>query len=50
MYSYDVFDILIDKLSDRRIFPSLVDIKLVGFSAGAQTLLRYLVIRSTGTD
>ena len=40
-YSYDVFNVLIDRLSDKAYFPLLTNITLFGFSAGAQVVLRY---------
>ena len=41
MYSYDVFNELINYLGNPLYFPNLRNITLFGFSAGAQTLLRY---------
>jgi pimeloyl-ACP methyl ester carboxylesterase len=41
MYSYDVFNALIDYLGDPAVLPNLRNITLFGFSAGAQTVLRY---------
>lgn len=40
-YSYDVFNTLIERLSDPKYFPNLKKIVLFGFSAGGQTVLRY---------
>lgn len=41
LYSYDVYNLLIERLLDRNYFPALRNITLFGFSAGAQVLLRY---------
>lgn len=41
LYSYDVYNLLIERLLDRNYFPSLRNITLFGFSAGGQVLLRY---------
>lgn len=41
VYSYDVFNLLINRVADGVTFPSVNDVVLVGFSAGAQTILRY---------
>lgn len=41
LYSYDFFNRVIDRLSDAAYFPALRQITLFGFSAGAQTLVRY---------
>lgn len=41
MHSYEIFNRLIDRLSDASYFPNLEDVTLFGFSAGAQTLVRY---------
>lgn len=40
-YSYDVFNLMIKRLSDPEYFPNLKKIVLFGFSAGGQTVLRY---------
>lgn len=40
-HSYDVFNLLIERLRDKTLFPSLRLITLFGFSAGGQTVLRY---------
>lgn len=44
VYSYDVFNIIIRRLSNKLYFPSLNNITLFGFSAGAQTVLRYSIL------
>ena len=41
LYSYDVFNTLISHLGDPVNFPNLRNITVFGFSAGAQTILRY---------
>ena len=43
IYSYDIYDIYINHISKNRVFPNLKLISLFGFSAGAQTLLRYSI-------
>lgn len=40
--SYDVVDTLFARLSDRRLYPNLKKIALVGFSAGGQFVGRYV--------
>lgn len=40
--SFDVIDTLFTRLSDRRLFPNLKRIALVGFSAGGQFVGRYV--------
>ena len=40
-YSYEVFNLLIDRVADGVTFPNVESIVLAGFSAGAQTVLRY---------
>ena len=40
--SYDVVDTLIARLSDRKLYPNLKQIALVGFSAGGQFVGRYV--------
>lgn len=40
-YSYDVYNLILSRLGDGVVFPSLEEVVLVGFSAGAQVLLRY---------
>eukprot|EP01039_Chlorochromonas_danica_P009981 gene9981-11039_t len=40
-HSYDVFNLLIEELCNRTLFPNLKLISLFGFSAGGQTVLRY---------
>jgi pimeloyl-ACP methyl ester carboxylesterase len=42
--SFDVLDAIIARLSDRRLFPSLQTIVLVGHSAGGQFVQRYAVL------
>jgi hypothetical protein len=41
LFSYDVFNLIIDALAREDIFPAMRKISLFGFSAGAQTLFRY---------
>ena len=41
LFSYDVFNSLISHLGDPVNFPNLRNITVFGFSAGAQTILRY---------
>ena len=48
LHSYDVFNRLIDRLSDAAYFPALRQITLFGFSAGAQTLVRYAAFPQLG--
>jgi len=45
-YSYDVYNLLLAHLSDKSFFPNLSEVVLAGFSAGAQTLLRYALLPS----
>ena len=40
--SFDVIDTLLSRLSDRRLYPNLKKIALVGFSAGGQFVGRYV--------
>ena len=42
--SYDVFDAIIERLSDERRFPHLREIVLIGHSAGGQIVQRYAVV------
>ncbi len=42
--SFDVVDMLFERLSDRRLYPNLKRIALVGFSAGGQFVGRYLAV------
>jgi pimeloyl-ACP methyl ester carboxylesterase len=42
--TYDVFDAMIARLSDRRRFPKLREIVLAGHSAGGQIVQRYAVV------
>jgi pimeloyl-ACP methyl ester carboxylesterase len=42
--TYDVFDAMIARLSDRARFPNLREIALVGHSAGGQIVQRYAVV------
>jgi pimeloyl-ACP methyl ester carboxylesterase len=42
--TYDVFDAMISRLSDRRRFPALREIVLVGHSAGGQIVQRYAAV------
>lgn len=44
IFSYDVLNLLVDRLQDRRFFPNLQVVTLFGFSAGAQVLLRHSVL------
>ena len=46
LYSYDVYNILIEKITNIELFPNLESIVLFGFSAGAQTLFRYAFLPS----
>ena len=41
LHSYEIYNRLLDRLLDPQRFPALEDVTLFGFSAGAQTLLRY---------
>jgi hypothetical protein len=41
LYSYDVFNLLIEHLGDRKVFSNMKKVTLFGFSAGGQTVLRY---------
>lgn len=41
LFSYDIFNLLIDHFSNRSAFPQVEEIVLFGFSAGGQTILRY---------
>ena len=42
--SYDVIDLLFAKLSDKKLFPNLKRVALVGFSAGGQFVGRYVAV------
>ena len=42
--SFDVIDTLLSRLSDRRHFPNLKKIALIGFSAGGQFVGRYVAV------
>ena len=42
--SYDVIDTLLSKFSDKRLYPNLKRIALVGFSAGGQFVGRYVAV------
>lgn len=42
--TYDVFDAMIARLSDRRRFPAMREIVVVGHSAGGQIVQRYAVV------
>ena len=42
--SFDVIDTLFERLSDRKLFPNLKKIALVGFSAGGQFVGRYVAV------
>jgi pimeloyl-ACP methyl ester carboxylesterase len=42
--TYDVFDAMIARLSDRKRFPSMREIVVVGHSAGGQIVQRYAVV------
>ena len=42
--SFDVIDTILDRLSDRRLFPKLRKVVLVGFSAGGQFVSRYVAV------
>jgi pimeloyl-ACP methyl ester carboxylesterase len=42
--TYDVFDAIIARLSEKRLFPSLHDVVLVGHSAGGQIVQRYAIV------
>jgi len=44
LFSYEVFNRLIERLGDKNFFPNVRSITLFGFSAGAQTLLRYSIL------
>lgn len=44
IYSYDVFNLMIDRLSDTIYFPHMKNITLFGFSAGGQTMQRYAIM------
>lgn len=46
IFSYDVFDMIINHLGDPIYFPNLEKIALFGFSAGGQTVLRYSMLPS----
>lgn len=40
-FSYDIFNLLVEQVTDPLLFPNLQQVVLFGFSAGAQTLLRH---------
>ena len=42
--SYDVIDVMFERLSDRNLYPNLKRIALVGFSAGGQFVGRYVAV------
>jgi pimeloyl-ACP methyl ester carboxylesterase len=42
--TYDVFDAMLARLSDRRRFPAMREIVIVGHSAGGQIVQRYAVV------
>ena len=42
--SYDVIDIMFERLSDRELYPNLKRIALIGFSAGGQFVGRYVAV------
>ena len=44
LYSYDVFNMLITHLGNNEIYPNVRNITIFGFSAGAQTVLRYAAL------
>eukprot|EP01038_Epipyxis_sp_PR26KG_P005821 gene5821-8027_t len=44
LFSYDVYNLLIERLSNKDYFPNIENIILFGFSAGAQLLLRYSIL------
>lgn len=44
IFSFDVYNIIINHLGDKSYFPNLRTITLFGFSAGAQTVLRYSML------
>ena len=46
LYSYDVINKLIEKITNNELFPNLEKIILFGFSAGGQFLLRYSFLPS----
>ncbi len=49
--SYDVFDAMIARLSDRSRFPAMKEIVLAGHSAGGQIVQRYAVVgKARGLD
>ena len=43
LYSYDVFNVMIDRLMDTDYFPNVESFRMFGFSAGAQTTMRYAI-------
>ena len=43
-FSYDLYNLLIEFLSNRNMFPNLKNITLFGFSAGGQVILRYSIL------
>ena len=44
IYSYDAFNMLITHLGNNEIYPNIKNITVFGFSAGAQTVLRYAAL------
>lgn len=42
--SYDIIDLLLAKFSDKKLFPNLKRVALVGFSAGGQFVGRYVAV------
>lgn len=42
--SYEVIDLILAKLSDKKLFPNLRKVALVGFSAGGQFVGRYVAV------
>ena len=43
LFSYDVFNLMINRLLDLEYFPRVKSCTMFGFSAGAQTTMRYAV-------
>ena len=44
IHSYDILNILLDRVGDTNYFPNVKSITLFGFSAGAQMLQRYVMM------
>ena len=42
--SYEIIDLILAKLSDKKLFPNLRKVALVGFSAGGQFVGRYVAV------